>query len=797
MQAAPVPRDSVDPNEYSLILGTLYDPSPEVRISAFEALTRLSSLTSDWARISAYADWVLEQSDSLVEKLAVIYASPSLPLPRLHEAVARLTDSSDENLKNWSTYTQDQALRRSEAGWTETSRGAIVHFSNGFTQYSIEEVARAETLFTELNIPEHLQNFPILWSEREDIFRWRSELRIPDDLVPAAITFLFRKAIQPGHYSDSNAVAQWIDTNTIVQWVESIQEFFRPDLDGLFAVYLRAAKILLRLSRQENWVRFPLQAISWSDDGVGTWPRSVLYQIAWTVSRGGLSRLVAHLAPHLVSHDLDTRIAGTYLIAQVADYVSEVRAPIFGGGSPPDRAGAESLSLSEHLPSRAYAGPSSRSRSPLRRFLNLSFIDAESASLLRRDHALEPNHDYLLQIDIGSLRKDSLLRDLKHSEFPIERLPAVSTGYWLEVSVMGDGFLVGESPGFVFLPVVGSSWVCTCQPGGNHDCSPADRQQFLVVPIRSDKYSRPARLLISLYFQRNLLQAASIQTTLGVSGQIAVMDYSLTSDLLDLDRLPQRTLNVLDRRESDGSHWLVINGARGEPVNFHITEGQMDQATRLARAGLRQVHFREFGGQLGSKIQRENLYNKDNRKTSEQYIDDVRLLASIGWTLWTMLLSDQPGHMRSLRSLMRRPATVQVCRAGGSSYVFPWALVYDIPLELAAAHRPCRILAQWNSDNASLPAECPYQDEHDVNIVCPYGFWGFRHLIEEPPSARDRDLALEIAVSQHPAGLVVARSLQLQAELASEHLRALNSLTSFQMPCRSFIFTHMVFGRAY
>jgi hypothetical protein len=61
------------------------------------------------------------------------------------------------------------------------------------------------------------------------------------------------------------------------------------------------------------------------------------WQIAWTVSRGGLKGLIPALMSHLTAQDETRQIAAFALIADAADYTLQRSAAVFGGGIRPPR----------------------------------------------------------------------------------------------------------------------------------------------------------------------------------------------------------------------------------------------------------------------------------------------------------------------------------------------------------------------------------------------------------------------------------------------------------------------------
>jgi hypothetical protein len=143
-------------------------------------------------------------------------------------------------------------------------------------------------------------------------------------------------------------------------------------------------------------------------------------------------------------------------------------------------------------------------------------------------------------------------------------------------------------------------------------------------------------------------------------------------------------------------------------------------------------------------------------------------------------------------SFLREPANIQISRVS-SNFVFPWGLVYDIPLQPldSEKHKICKIVDLWQ-DGEALPVEgvysCPHSEEHELNTICPFGFWGMRHVIEQPPSAgKADDLVSEIRVSRPPPRLFVCTSAELEREYTTSHLDEITKvLTKFRLvACQS------------
>jgi esterase/lipase superfamily enzyme len=82
------------PTQVRPLVGALFDPRSDVRIAAFGAVIRLPLAPSDWVQVSTYASWALGRSESTAERLAVIDASPYVPLQSIRDLVARVARES-------------------------------------------------------------------------------------------------------------------------------------------------------------------------------------------------------------------------------------------------------------------------------------------------------------------------------------------------------------------------------------------------------------------------------------------------------------------------------------------------------------------------------------------------------------------------------------------------------------------------------------------------------------------------------------------------------------------------------
>jgi hypothetical protein len=151
--------------------------------------------------------------------------------------------------------------------------------------------------------------------------------------------------------------------------------------------------------------------------------------------------------------------------------------------------------------------------------------------------------------------------------------------------------------------------------------------------------------------------------------------------------------------------------------------------------------------------------------------------------------------------------------------------MYEYPMPGPESdYRPCDVLNEWGKDGIRRVSvdrtRCPFQDEnwHQSNVYCPYGFWGLKHFIEQPPNKlfqKNGNWVLRDTPKEIPAGATIALAVtatqdpQLQDALHA-HLRRLalrrpltilpstgmpasdvkQVLAALQMPAIAYFFVH-------
>jgi hypothetical protein len=382
--------------------------------------------------------------------------------------------------------------------------------------------------------------------------------------------------------------------------------------------------------------------------------------------------------------------------------------------------------------------------------------------------ALAPVDAYLVRVAIGPRADETPALNL--ASLPVHDLtPTSSRGWWFDVVAASTDVDITTSAHRVFLHFDGSSWACPCT-GTEHTCSRQDRRPYLDIAFRTRTQTGQASLRCTVYHRNNAIQSTRVAFTVGADPESAalihgVVDYSLADDLGLVGALPPRRLNVLTNESAGGTHSIVVKGEGVHPIAVDLTEAAVSGVLRSIRQQLTLITL--------GRDSETTQYDADNSAPVEQLTEDLRTLASFGSQFWQKSVPETEDQAL-LRPLLSTTATIQIARV--TSTVFPWAIVYDYPYKLGAPWEPCELLQRWpesQSAIATYPDACPFASRHSrLNTLCPFGFWGFRHLIEQPPPVKRGKLRTTLPV---PGGAHAAtvRSLNLDGHVTASHLQHL------------------------
>jgi hypothetical protein len=218
----------------------------------------------------------------------------------------------------------------------------------------------------------------------------------------------------------------------------------------------------------------------------------------------------------------------------------------------------------------------------------------------------------------------------------------------------------------------------------------------------------------------------------------ADVEYALSPTLSDFNQLAPRRLNILMNDSGDGTHTFAIAGTKFRS-SFDFSHGQMKTAVDEARTTLYRI-----AADTSSK-DKEPAYRFDanNSTTVERLEQDTVRLAMLGAALYSkIIVSKKRSFAKELREVLASPkAPIQIASVNSARYVFPWSLVYDQPVVTGKLKLCPQFAADAGAnvpmaDRVCLKTKCPNHGKLD--IVCPSGFWGYRHFIEQPLSTNSK-----------------------------------------------------------
>jgi hypothetical protein len=440
----------------------------------------------------------------------------------------------------------------------------------------------------------------------------------------------------------------------------------------------------------------------------------------------------------------------------------------FSGFGPPRRPlgfslGEEvRLKASETTPRAPHpAAPIRAPRAPEPRYANAALYPEMGELRLPTRSALVPARVVRLRLDVGPLSRESQV------ENP-ERLPSIVQGMAeLDVMVTSTDFLIGTdgravtdrrgggvAHGRFLLPADGG-------PGATPDGA-----RYLVFHLRAPEEKGIARCRIGYYFRNALMQSQQLVADIGGAGGYSIRtDFTLSESLADLEAVPRRPrLSVLTNDNGAGLHQIVVRRVDETNVpagtTFTLHEQNVGDTVRALRKKL------------------TDLAPGKKERSRRDLIADLTALAPLGWSLYTQVGNVLDEALAAWTESDAAPV-IQVLRPTTSSFVLPWGLCYDIPLDSKTEWTTCPAVETWDErtplvDVAKLPRACSHNHARG-NVLCPFGFIGLRYAIEQ--LSRSDKPVLTIASAPRCDFAVAETQYQLPDPKALEkHVAALRSL---------------------
>jgi hypothetical protein len=259
---------------------------------------------------------------------------------------------------------------------------------------------------------------------------------------------------------------------------------------------------------------------------------------------------------------------------------------------------------------------------------------------------------------------------------------------------------------------------------------------------------------------------------LGALGNEARIEYTTNADFVGVWRAPKRSVTLFTNSNgSTHSVGLKTGGwdeqwGQGDDWTYQksLTEAKLESILQAVRHDLAEASSIMIGG-----VPTGYAYDDQNRGTTYNLGQALYRLAVQGRRLYSDFFKD-PAQRELERRLAEEKRTIHVARVAGT-YVVPWSVIYDRPLSYEQKWRPKYVclhaleqmakgkcedcpggaaaslssaaLTQvldrnvdpdgvdvYVCEDASLCAQAAHDPQH---VVCLWGFWGFKHLLEQPP----------------------------------------------------------------
>lgn len=409
-------------------------------------------------------------------------------------------------------------------------------------------------------------------------------------------------------------------------------------------------------------------------------------------------------------------------------------------------------------------------------------VPARYANVAIRDDAgrppsgVEPGTPMTVTVDIGPLRPDSDVR--RPIPLPEELLPREDL--WLDVMLSSPDVPVGLTPTEVgtrtaveqrmLLPADGSA--------ARSSTDESVLRFSLTMPEAARARARLTYLYrnVAIQSQRIDFEATSDARAGTVYSYAVTTDFTLSQQLgaevADLERRDRMTIVM---NETSAQHEFTVRAADAggalltEPAAFSVRDDAL--ATHVAR--LREV------------LTRIAPTTRERRRA--QLVSDLQRLAPLGWQLYASLPKGVQDGARAARNAGSE-SVIEIVLPRGSSFTLPWSVVYDIYLDSGtpAAQIPlCPSVGAWNEGGALVgddARECPHRHEvdHGENLLCPFGFWGFRHSFEVLTTT---DRPKQTLAMRMPCRVVVAETQRnINRDRLAEHVRKLEGLFAGALP---------------
>lgn len=236
------------------------------------------------------------------------------------------------------------------------------------------------------------------------------------------------------------------------------------------------------------------------------------------------------------------------------------------------------------------------------------------------------------------------------------------------------------------------------------------------------------------------------------------VDYVAAARFHRLDQLPHAMLNIFVNQAPDGSHWVgVYSGDETAPQWLRHGDPHTFSARKMI--SLSDSMRNKMMAVEGEATYRMGYPLPMDAATLAKRSRDLVNLAVQGYILFDELIISSPFGLpkerrTSLQEMLKNPGVISVARCRADAESLPWAAAYFLHLDidhrddisLCADFQNQLASEVWDANrNLQTSADllddplacrnrvnCPLNGNHPDFIVCPFGFLGFMHQLDQP-----------------------------------------------------------------
>lgn len=401
---------------------------------------------------------------------------------------------------------------------------------------------------------------------------------------------------------------------------------------------------------------------------------------------------------------------------------------------------------------------------PQERYVNTGFATqtAPEAEITNFNTPLAADQPHYFWLEIGELLTSGLAQEA--IALPTDKLPPEAKLKIALFSFADEIALTGAEVGELQLAPQGQVRVTrrADEPAGLSDETLNKRLFFAVQTMAEEAYGR---LRCNIYYQNTLVQSHLIiaRTATNPSQQPYRMmwhisDYTLSKSLNghQLEAMGETTLSIMVNDNGHGSHGFRFVGEQDYKNDATLGEGAVKNLQEWARAALRQA---AWGDTEEYSAKKKYLYS--GTPSQQKFKDDLLEMAQNGHRAFDALFDPLVGDDQKswdVLDWMVKPGQVQVATKENAQLVVPAAMFYDYPYLDGSVPKEYSLCSEFEKAlDGDEPLEncvcfqgnCPTY--HEEKVVCPSGFWGFRHSLGLPMSVQSApDAPLSIGGSTPP-----------------------------------------------